>query len=226
MITPCWKILGKRKGRCVTAGSTDNTQDSPKPYCSRDPKYKKSADLHVFVLSVVGLRIVGLSEAVWEWRGWGVIASNSPHVTRTHHSTTLTQDAAPRYRKPNWPRNISWFTNQNNEPISRILFPLNKIVWLSVRTRRVYSQHDAEAIHGNCFIAGSRHSAQPQSKQYTLDLAKPLRRRQCCYIFSRMCFTSHKCKSQHICTVRCSIRAFFWHFEGKEVRHGWKRKKG
>ena len=29
---------------------------------------------------------------------------------------------------------------------------------------RVYSQHDAEAIHGNCFIADSRLSAQPQSR--------------------------------------------------------------
>ena len=40
-------------------------------------------------------------------------------------------------------------------------FSLDWIVW--VCTRRVYSQHDAEAIHGNCFIADSRLSAQPQS---------------------------------------------------------------
>ena len=35
---------------------------------------------------------------------------------------------------------------------------------LGVTARRVYSQHDAEAIHGNCFIADSRLSAQPQSR--------------------------------------------------------------
>ena len=109
-----------------------------------------------------------------------MIASNSPHVTRTHHSTTLTQEPAPRYRNSpgNDPqiRNIfyhnlyhqgrecQWPRYEPNRKVPRTNLIHIGLDCLVGCARRVYSQHDSEAIHGNCFIADSRLSAQPQSR--------------------------------------------------------------
>ena len=120
---------------------------------------------------------------VWEWRCGGVIASNSPHVTRTHHSTTLTQEPAPRYRNSpgNDPqiRNIfyhnlyhqgrecQWARYEPNRKVPRqIWFTLDWIVWLGAQGEFIRSMIRRQFMAIVLLpTADSRHN--PNPGQYT-----------------------------------------------------------
>ena len=104
------------------------TLDSIRNSCDVYPDYADKMEC----LATLALELlVCRSEwGVWEWRARGVIASNSPHVTRTHHSTTLTQDPLPRYR--NSPGNDPQIRNmfRGNLYLLRMSMTENDMNWL------------------------------------------------------------------------------------------------